>query len=514
MSLLTTAYAPPSGSTRGATSSSVTPSAPRPSDLMPNMIKDYDFLPGVKRWNGIPFHDFTRVWWLALCVALGSLCQNNITLLETANGNDADPGSGDPEGQRNWKARNSRVYACIMNYIVPNCTVSRIAKKEMANDGNGLFMFLEVYGQLAYDDETKQEMLNEWDVATMAKVGIKFTPNGIWEWLEWVLDMADKIPTGKGPAQVRKKFLDGFPESFDNVIASERLRPSPGSYVIANNYPSYHPKAGQLHPDRGKPDMHALLLALEPEWTRRCKRGLIKLVPRGSVYAANDSRSDENNQTNSSDEDEHANYSSRNTSRHPKHSSHSRRHTKPSKSSRTHVPRAHKHRVQQTEHSSSDESDAQAHLVKRSSVNARYICVVCGGRGHASNVDGMECLTKQLGITIPRSELAATKYPNGLKFPEFNSRKPNKPGPNKSSKHHHNKSRHANISEPDPETAVSCPSDSDGSVAAKFAVVYNTINTSSAQYQSMSDSSESQSEEPPKPRTPNKKSATTKATKI
>ena len=33
-------------------------STPRPSDLLPNLQKDWDFLPGVKRWNGHPYHDF------------------------------------------------------------------------------------------------------------------------------------------------------------------------------------------------------------------------------------------------------------------------------------------------------------------------------------------------------------------------------------------------------------------------------------------------------------------------
>jgi len=46
------------------------PSVPIGSDSYPNMIKDWDFLPGMKRWNGQPFYDFARVWWVALVVAL------------------------------------------------------------------------------------------------------------------------------------------------------------------------------------------------------------------------------------------------------------------------------------------------------------------------------------------------------------------------------------------------------------------------------------------------------------
>ena len=60
---------PAPGSAASASSSSM----PIGSDSYPNMIKDWDFLPGMKRWNGQPFYDFARVWWAALVVALGTI---------------------------------------------------------------------------------------------------------------------------------------------------------------------------------------------------------------------------------------------------------------------------------------------------------------------------------------------------------------------------------------------------------------------------------------------------------
>ena len=62
-------------------------------------------------------------------------------------------------------------------------------------------------------------------------------------------------------------------------------------------------------------------------------------------------------------------------------------------------------------------STANALAVKRSMIDATFICLACGGRGHASNVDGEECLTRKLGIKIPENELAQTRYPNGITFP-------------------------------------------------------------------------------------------------
>ena len=106
----------------------------------------------------------------------------------------------------------------------------------------------------------------------------------------------------------------------------------------------------------------------------------------------------------------------------------------------------------------------------------------CGGRGHAGSVDGVDCLTKQLGINIPRSELAATKYPNGLKFPILPNRKSVKQVSEEV-----DDSRHDDDQQPDDADS----SDSQGSVTAKFAVVYHTIDTSESKYDSMNDDSSS-----------------------
>jgi hypothetical protein len=69
-------------------------------------------------------------------------------------------------------------------------------------------------------------------------------------------------------------------------------------------------------------------------------------------------------------------------------------------------------------------NDMSAMAVSRGRVNATMVCLACGGLGHASNVEGMQCLTTQLGVKVPKHDLAKIKYPNGIKFPEW-SRRPN-----------------------------------------------------------------------------------------
>lgn len=173
----------------------------------------------------------------------------------------------------------------------------------------------------------------------------------------------------KGLRQQRKKFLDGFPESFNNIIGPERLRGDDGSYIHEPLYPAHHPLAGQANPNTGRPDLEKMARAYAPEWDRRCRKGLIKRIPRGFANAAEEGE--------------------------------------PSDAERPPSPVA----------------QAFANAVARSKITSKWICSWCGGRGHATNVDGTECLTKQLGIRIAIDDLKQTKYPGGLKYPEFPPRK-------------------------------------------------------------------------------------------
>ena len=122
--------------TRGSSSSASILSS---SDFFPTLQKDYNYLPGVKRWNGIPYHEFITVWWVALVIALGAIVQDGVTLLETAEGNDPNASSSDATEVRRFTARNSRVFACIANYLEPDCRPLTIANAEFPNDGAGLF---------------------------------------------------------------------------------------------------------------------------------------------------------------------------------------------------------------------------------------------------------------------------------------------------------------------------------------------------------------------------------------
>jgi len=58
------------------------------------------------------------------------------------------------------------------------------------------------------------------------------------------------------------------------------------------------------------------------------------------------------------------------------------------------------------------------------------VCLVCGGLGHASRVDGVgECLTRKLGVEVSRSSLHAITYPSGIRRPVIKPKQRNRTTP-------------------------------------------------------------------------------------
>ena len=376
--------APPATRGKGSGSGSTVTTRLYPgTDFIPNMGDNYNFLPGMSRWDGIPYYDFEKHWWSALLIALGAIIQSGYTLLQTALEQDGGRDAGDDAAdQRDHLNRKWRLYASILNYIRPTSRVYRIATKTFANDGVNLFKWLKEYGKREYDDSTLERLRRHWEEATMSNVGISFNDKALYEWMNWIDDFGDKL--GKSIAQKRTKFYAGLPEAFDHVIAQERLKPSPGSLDLVHptNYPAGHPLAGTPNPDHGKPNLDTIVKMYSKEWSRMLGAGMIKRVPKGSVYHTEECHDIDSDQ--SSD--------------------------------------------------AYDERDEELIMaMQRSKISDRTVCMSCGGLGHGSSVDGVQCLTTQLGTKVTRSDLLKIKYPNGITFPTFDRRSK---GSKSSSAHH------------------------------------------------------------------------------
>ena len=417
-------------------------------------MHDY-FLPGVTRWNGVPYHDFRRVWYIALGAALGNISQEGWSLLQTARNQDlGSPGNpGTPNQTIQSQNRNQRLFGAILNYIEATSLIYRYVSATFANDGRGLYNYIYEEGHLPYTSEQRTTLENEWTDATMSRVGIKFTQDAVFKWAEYVDELGGKL--NKSERDKRVKYLAGFPSSFDVMIVPERARGAVGSYTHPVNYPAHHPQAGNAHPQAGQPDIMATARAFYSEWARMIDKGMIKAVPKGMAYEAdpltNSSRRHHGYQSthsaSSSDDDDGADESASQARRDQRvrFNKHKHRSFRRDKTPRRYPdyrhldrqclpPRSHA-RTAEREYEHSEPSDEDEHAnMARARITKRTVCGICGGIGHAGSVDGMgSCLTARLGHRIDKSDLSKITYPDGYNPPNFMY----KPKPPDSRPRHH-----------------------------------------------------------------------------
>ena len=480
---------------------------PGTSSVDPNQRTDWDKLPGMNEWDGIPYHDFLIIWFASLTTSLASIVQDGYTLLQTATETDgagrtitAAAAAADEQKateREKHMLRKQRLAACLLKYIKVESAVYRYLKHQVMNDGVKMFKYVKHVGVLKRTPKQWEELREEWDRATMARVGIQYADNAIFKWIEWIKLKSQIFHPPKTPEQLRVKFLEGFPESFDSVLISERLNGTLGGYLYPTTYPEWHPKYDSktpttAHEFAGKPDIDAAGLAFYPEWSRRVKVGLIKALPRGSVHMATDDQSrDSSNfggEKPSSKPDDHA----------------MQVQVAALQAAAEAAAHAAVQAVRDRNDADSDEDGYTELVAAAREITIDEICGICGGRGHFGKVAGKRCLTAVLGNKVPLEELLQTKYPRNLKFPNFNRgakakfseqsnaasspaqrpRSPRRPNPKGKFKSKHPTNRKAKAFETDNSIIEdSEPEDSDSSVeeAAKsvmhFAIDYESIIT-------------------------------------
>jgi hypothetical protein len=227
--------------------------------------------------------------------------------------------------------------------------------------------------------------------------GSNIDANSLYFWRQIISKAAE--PLNKGLRQQRRKFYVGLPESFDAVVSNERRIEGDGTYVYPANYPAHHSRAGVVHAQANSPDLDFMARVFSLEWSLYVKRGQIKPVPRGSVYSVTSART-EFAMLISAHQDEFMETATRFISGCDSSSSASQASTSGD------TPGDQAAFQQHTPH-------ATALAIQRSQINSSTRCHTCGGLGHVSSIDGNSCLTRELGISIPKPTLLQIKYPTG-----------------------------------------------------------------------------------------------------
>ena len=390
-----------------------------PRDSAPNRDDNYHVLHGVTEWNGVPRRDFRRIWFAALIVALGAIFQDGWTLLQTARDQDAggpsNPGIGAnaATAQRQSENRNHRLFMSILKYIDKLSSVYKMATSHFNHDGRGLFNYLWVYGHKAYTTKQNQKRENVWKDASVASLRLPISEDTPQLWKEWCVEHGGRL--GKTLSEIRIKYLEGFPASFDVVIMPERsslANARQGNYVLPANYPAHYPAhlAGNAHPQAGQPDLDTLAEFLSAIWVDMMLQDKIKAPPAGSA--------------NQITEDVPINTE--------KSGKFAREYAVNSLGAfTTDLPVGGPgiepdfgglfgaFQIAPVLDPASGTIHNQVFAVKRDSINPQTLCYVCGGRGHVSRIDGITCATLELGVQVPRPLLEGTTYSDGISFPKF-----------------------------------------------------------------------------------------------
>ena len=379
-------------------------------------------------WNGVPRRDFRRIWFAALVVALGAIFQDGWTLLQTARDEDAG-GPGNPgvganaaTAQRQSLNRNHRLFMSILKYIDKLSSIYKMATSHFNHDGRGLFNYLWVYGHKPYTPKQNQKRENVWKDASVMTLRIPIDEDTPQSWKEWCMEHGSRL--NKSLADIRTKYLEGFPDNFDVVIMPERAslaNAGMGNYVLPNVYPAHFPAhlAGNANPQAGQPDLDTLATYLSTVWVDMMLQDKIKAPPKGSVHEVGIAQSGQNLGINPGFEGivaTNGDVNAVNMTSRPGFESHSGLFGA--------------FQIVPVLDPSSGTVQNQIFAVKRDSITPQTLCYVCGGRGHVSRIDGITCSTIELGVQIPRPLLETTTYSDGITFPKFKPR--DNPSPNSS----------------------------------------------------------------------------------
>ena len=239
----------------------------------PNLQTGYTILPGMEIWNGVPYHDFRRVWFATLIVALGSIFQEGWTLIQVARDEDLGGPSNPGTASQNTASnnRNMRLFHSILNYIDTSCDLYRRVWSTFNNDGRGLYNYLWIFGHLPYTLREINTLEATWKDASVLNLRIVHDEETVFKWKSWCMTEGDK--RNKNLIEIRNKFLEGLPDYFNIVVIRERnstANGGAGRFVHPAHDPAHYPTtlAGTPHPNAGEPDMDALATNFNIEWVK------------------------------------------------------------------------------------------------------------------------------------------------------------------------------------------------------------------------------------------------------
>lgn len=254
-----------------------------------NIRNDANTLKGFDKYIRGPIKYFQRNWFIPFVLGLGSVTMDNVSLRDTWLGVD-NGGPNGPNGnaaqvaQRAGRVR--RIYAILVNYIDPKCSIYDEIRELFPDDGISAMNYIQLdgVGNIPITPEEITAMNNDWNIMDFKKlpenvVTAQSNEQVVQCWGNAVKIQAKRFPNPKTATEQYSKFLDGLPPQLQQKVMDEREQFPQLTIVHPPNYPANYPNValqGQVHPLAGQPDMTRVIAKYSRFWNLMIDKGLIK----------------------------------------------------------------------------------------------------------------------------------------------------------------------------------------------------------------------------------------------
>lgn len=239
-------------------------------------LKDFN-----KHWDGIPMHQFYKLFFLPFILACGNVVMDGYSLRDTYEGNDPGgvngPAANAAQNQQRT-VRNRRLFAVLMNYIDKESAIFEELSADFTDDGISACTYVQQddVGNIPLPEGHVSQMKKEWDNMTLENSNITLGEKCILEWANKVKVKGGLFPVPKTNLDMYNKFMEGLPPQLQSKVTDERENPN-ANFNFPANYAAPHPQAGNAHVHAGEKDLRKVSAYFNRVWTAMISNGLVRI---------------------------------------------------------------------------------------------------------------------------------------------------------------------------------------------------------------------------------------------
>lgn len=256
-------------------------------------LKNINFM-----WDGFPCIDFLEIVMSPIENGLATITVKGFSLLDACKRVDAGGLRGNPPRATaprdiidDSDGRQKKAAACIMNYIKRGCWFYNMARREFAEKGPELLIYMRNFGVLRIPAPIMKSREEAWRHMTMETLRIPYDSAGYFKWMDLVYETGRKM--SKSGQLMLDKWVDGLPSWFNAEVSTIR-HDTDSSLSHKGTYGAEIPgclNALLPHPLSGQPHIQRYAYKYYSDWMHHSKTAIkaYKPSPHGRVFSAEQS---------------------------------------------------------------------------------------------------------------------------------------------------------------------------------------------------------------------------------